>query len=1041
MLLGLLLDVAPARCIVLPSGFYAENMAPSATFDTPVQVVFMPDTTGGIKRMLVVEKPGVLWQVVNGVKSATPMWDGQTEVLDSSDRGFLSVALDPDFATNRYIYLLYTVDPDSNNVESNDEAWGRLTRYQVNASDPNALIPSSRTILFGTTWADGPLIASPSHTIGCLRFGRDKTLLVSMGDGANFDQLDAGGLDPNAFLPGRVPADQDVGAYRSQYIHSLCGKVLRLDPATGHGLASNPYWDGDPTSVASRVWCYGLRNPFRFNIRPGTGSTDPADGRPGQLYIGDVGWYQVEELNVSVNGGENFGWPCFEGFGPTDQYSNLPPATRWLCSAFGTPDNPAAAATFPQVSSHHSTAALSVPPGFTGNASLGGAFYTGTLYPPQYRNRFFTLDFGQSWLHALRFDTLGVRQDVQDFAIGLQGPVDVEVEPGTGDLVYISIYDNQVLRIRSDGSGGTGNVPPVAVASATPSVGIVPLFVTFSGAGSYDNNGDPLAFSWNFGDGNGAPTPNATHTYTIPGDYQAILTVDDGQGGVARDTVFISVALTSDFPTTGILDNFDRANGPIGAAWTGDKNGIVVLDSALVQQNGYNSFLMVSPVLGPTQEVFVTIKRTTTNAPEHDLMLKIQGLTWDTGHIEVRYDDNEHGVRVSTYAPGSGWVPRSGLLPMVLQDGDQLGARAFGSGLVVVYVNGVPLGTADCSGWPYAALGGRVGLTLGGLTNSILDNFGGGNAVLNANTAPSVQISLPDTSWAVAGDTLQLVCVATDAQQPDTALAYRWDIDLHHNTHVHPSVYLSATSSGEYEIADHDDGTGVNFLVRVKVTDNGNLTGADTVIVFPEIDLTPRRLTLQPDTPSDVVPITIGAWLHDLGRMPAHRSRWRIVLDGVTAAEGDTLVERLDSLFVSATVPPLALGSHVARFVADTLGGVVEPDESNNAVTRTFEVIPVVAGVGDAPRVLALSGAYPNPTAAQVAFALDLPFDRDVIFSILDLQGRTVWSQGTRGYLAGRYSLMWPGRLTDGRRAAAGIYLARVQVGAESFTRRFVRLH
>lgn len=1035
------LGTGAASAIVLPTGFYTENVAPSATFDTPVQVVFMPDTTAGVKRMLVVEKRGVLWQVVNGVKSATPLWDGQVEVLNNADRGLLSVAVDPDFETNHYLYLLYTVDPDSDSVESNDEAWGRLTRYQVSANDLNSLIPSSRTILFGTSWADGPLSASPSHTIGTVRFGRDKTLLVTMGDGANFDRIDFGGLDPNAFLPGRVPADQDLGAYRSQYINSLCGKVLRLDPATGHGLPSNPYWDGDPSSVRSRVWAYGLRNPYRFTVRPNTGSMIPADGRPGQLFIGEVGWYQVEEVNVVVNGGENFGWPCFEGFGPTDQYASLPQASRWLCDSIGTVNNPATSYAFPQVAMHHSTSSLSTPPGFTGNASIGGAFYQGSLYPAKYRDRYFAVDFGQSWMNTMRVDSLGVRQDFQDFSTGMQGPVNLETEPGTGDLVYISIYGNQVLRIRYNGEVPTGNVPPVVVANATPDLGVAPLSVSFSGAGTFDDNGDPLTYSWDFGDGSGSPTVSANHTYTIAGDYAAVLTVDDGQGGVGRDTARVSVALTTDFPSTGILDNFDRANGPIGSAWGGDTSGMVVFDSALVQQNGYNSFVLLSPVLSPVQEVYVTIKRTTANAPENDLMLKIQGATWDAGHIEVRYDDAEQGVRVSTYSLGTGWAPHSGLIPMVLQNGDQFGARAFANGLVVVYRNHVQMGIADCSDWPQAALGGRVGLTLGGVSNSIFDDFGGGNATLNVNTPPTVQISLPDTSWAVAGDTLHFACVASDGQQPDSTLDYRWDVDLHHNTHVHPSAYVSNVRTGEYLVADHDDGTGVNFLVRVRVTDNSNATASDTVRVFPEIDLTPRNVTLQPSVPSNVVPVTIGAWLHDLGRMPAHRSRWRMLLDGAVVAEGDTVVNRQDSLFVSTTVAPLATGAHAVRVVTDTLGAVVETNEANNAVMFSFSVVSPTAGVDDLPMVLALSSAYPNPTASAVAFALALPTGTDVSLAILDLQGRTIWSNGTRMYGAGRHSLVWPGRLSDGRRAAAGMYLAHVRVGRESFTRRFVRLH
>ena len=86
--------------------------------------------------------------------------------------------------------------------------------------------------------------------------------------GAAFTDVDAGGEYPSMFLPGRIDPGEDIGAVRAQYIGSLTGKILRLDPATGHGLPSNPFWDGNPTSVRSRIWVYGLRNPYRFTLRP-----------------------------------------------------------------------------------------------------------------------------------------------------------------------------------------------------------------------------------------------------------------------------------------------------------------------------------------------------------------------------------------------------------------------------------------------------------------------------------------------------------------------------------------------------------------------------------------------------------------------------------------------------------------------------------------------------------------------------------------------------------------------------------------------------
>ncbi len=936
-----------SAAIALPAGFIAENATPAATWDTPIAVAFLPDG-----RYLVAEKRGVVWMVTNGVKATTPLWDRQSEVLDVNDRGLLDIAVHPDYFQNHYVYFLYTVDPDSNGVDNNDEAFGRLTRYQVSFADSTTLDPSSRAILFGTQWANGPLSASPSHTVGTVRFGNDKSLLVSNGDGANFDQVDAGGLDPNGFLPGRTAAGENIGAYRSQYIHSLAGKILRLDPLTGLGLPSNPYYDGNGASVRSRVWAYGVRNSFRFTVRPGTGHPDPAMGKPGHIHVGEVSWYEREEFNVSRVGGENFGWPCYEGGVTTTQYRDLPQNQRRLCDSLGTGTNPASVFTFPLMTFHHSAPSLSNPVGTIGNASVGGPFYTGTQYPAIYQGRNFIADFGQGWIKAVSVDTNGVFNDLLDFATAADGPVDLETHPVTGDLFYVSIYTGEIRRIRFAGGGG-GNVAPIARASATPNIGVAPLSVTFSSAGTTDLNGDTLSYSWDFGDGNGAPTPNASHVYTVPGDYMVRLMVDDQHGGIGMDSVLVSVASVSQFPTSGVLDDFERPSGALGGAWVGDVTGLQIVAGQLTQISLTSSAVLSSPILGGDQEAWIDLAQVTPSAPEHNLMLKVQGLTWDTGHIEVRYDGQAGNVKVSTYSPTQGWVLRGGPFNTTLQNGDVFGARALANGLVVVFRNGVAIGSCSVSGWTFSGQGGRVGLTLTSASATRIESYGGGAYNPVVNTAPTASILMPDTSWVVAGDSLTLTCSASDAQQSAASLGYRWDIDLHHNNHVHPSVYVATSDTGHYEVEDHDDGTGVWFLVRLKVTDGGNLSAQDTVRFFPEIDLAPRGLEVVPAAPVAGVESQARFFLTNDGRMPAHRSRWRLLLDGATIAEADTVVEAGDSILVQVALPALSLGAHSLRAVADTLTGVVEPDEADNAAFLEFEAAntaPLAAIDGADPR-------------------------------------------------------------------------------------------
>ncbi len=188
-------------------------------------------------------------------------------------------------------------------------------------------------------------------------------------------------------------------------------------------------------------------------------------------------------------------------------------------------------------------------------AATGGAFYTGTAYPAEYQGAYFYADFSDSWMRSLRVDAgdaLVAGSDTQ-FATAADGPVDIEMGPDN-NLWYLAINTNQLRRIRY--TGGTNN-PPTAEASAAPSSGLAPLAVQFSSTGSLDPNGDPLTYTWNFGDG--TPTsalPNPQHSYTANGTYTATLTVNDGRGGTSNDSVTITVGnqapaatITSPAPT------------------------------------------------------------------------------------------------------------------------------------------------------------------------------------------------------------------------------------------------------------------------------------------------------------------------------------------------------------------------------------------------------------------------------------------------------------------------------------------------------------
>ncbi|HZL99315.1 MAG TPA: PQQ-dependent sugar dehydrogenase [Planctomycetota bacterium] len=599
----------PAAQIQLPEHF--EALPLPGTFPLAAGLAFAPDGT-----LFVVRKNGLVRILSpNQQLQAAPFIDLQAEVNDDHDRGLLSIALHPGFVPDggptSWVYLAYTVSPvPGTNMTFNQNqqySFSRLTRYRALTSGSTIVAdPSSRDVLLGHQLPDGSVpdcIASlhSSHSNGALRFARDGTLMFSSGDGAHWDLADTGGNDDPGFdtfihpvtgLRGPTPKVQDNGAFRSQDLRSLAGKIVRLDPETGLGLPSNPFFDGDPASNASRVWALGLRNPFRITRFPGTGSSDPADGDPGTWIVGDVGWSNWEELNLCREGGDNFGWPCREGPFPVPGYSAYNPPDPLTLDCFS---SPAGTLRAPLLAWHHSNPALMTPsdvhfddqgqplPGFIGSCAIGGTFYTGGSYPEEYVGRLFFADWLQDWIRTAEFDANHELVAVHDFATGLQNVCGIERHPLTGDLYAIDSNNGIIYRLRY----AIGNATPVAVAALAPGLGAAPLLVSFSSTGSFDPDGDPISFDWDFGDGTAHGTqPEVQHSYADEGVYQVTLTVGDQLGltSTASLTVFVGDApvglsllspssgqvFTS--PTTLQLDGAAASldGGSLSYAWTID---------------------------------------------------------------------------------------------------------------------------------------------------------------------------------------------------------------------------------------------------------------------------------------------------------------------------------------------------------------------------------------------------------------------------------------------------------------------------------------
>jgi glucose/arabinose dehydrogenase len=602
----------------LPAGFIDAKV--QGGYTTPMGVIF---SKNGL-RMFVWEKQGTLWlSTWNGttyIKQATPVLDISEEVGNWRDFGLQSFALDPNFDTNGLIYLFYQVDRhhllkfgtpqySSTTDEYLNATISRLTRYKLNTVGSVLSVDNtSRKVLLGETKSTGVPLTHESHGGGQIVFGADGTLLVSTGDNASFNQVDAGSSPDTYFqqavTDGIMRSTENVGAFRSQMINSFCGKVLRMDPNTGDGIPSNPYYNSaSPRSAQSRVWALGFRNPYRMCFKTGTGSTSPADANPGTLLVGDVQWDAWEELHIIEKGGINCGWPLYEGLtlsggyydtnarnaeevgNPTflsllnqatsltvdpipsqRRYRHFPPAIDWAHY-----QNDARYPDFTTgelVAKTIGTAGAAVTGSpFKGNAATSGTYYTGTAFPAAYRDVYFFADYGANWIKAAVLHDNSDHQihSVLNFAPDGHGNgiVDLEYCPLDQSVFYVNINTGDIQKI----SYGSGNRPPIAAISANKTSGPSPLAVIFSSAGSSDPDGNPITYQWNFGDGSAISTlANPSHTFSATGSkgFTVTLTVKDNLGLTDSKTLTISVNNTA--PSVKITNPLNNAKYSLAQA-------------------------------------------------------------------------------------------------------------------------------------------------------------------------------------------------------------------------------------------------------------------------------------------------------------------------------------------------------------------------------------------------------------------------------------------------------------------------------------------
>jgi glucose/arabinose dehydrogenase len=238
---------------VLRSNF-TENQVVTG-LSSPTAMAFAPDG-----RLFVCQQGGQLRVIDDGVLLPTPFTT--VTVNSSGERGLLGVAFDPDFATNRFVYVYYTATTPA--------IHNRVSRFTADVQNPNVAQAGSELILLELN----NLSSATNHNGGAMHFGPDGLLYIAVGDNANGNN--------------------------SQTLGNLLGKILRINK-DGSIPSGNPFFS-QATGDNRAIWALGLRNPFTFSF-------DAADGR---MFINDVGQNTWEEINVG-EAGANYGWPATEG--------------------------------------------------------------------------------------------------------------------------------------------------------------------------------------------------------------------------------------------------------------------------------------------------------------------------------------------------------------------------------------------------------------------------------------------------------------------------------------------------------------------------------------------------------------------------------------------------------------------------------------------------------------------------------------------------------------------------------------------------------